>query len=92
LRLEVNAPDRTVALVYGNPVDAEAIVPLGMDGEIWHLRIGVGSATVVSRDHEPPRYPYMRLTKDLKGVPGYLSPKWEQWFDPRKPVPPLQRQ
>ena len=29
-----------------------------------------------------PRFPSLDLTVDLAGVPGYLAPTWEQWFDP----------
>jgi hypothetical protein len=32
------------------------------------------------------RYLGLYLTLDLKGVPGYLAPTWEQWFDPERPV------
>ena len=27
------------------------------------------------------------MTLELKGVPGYLAPTWEQWFDPDAPRP-----
>ena len=67
-------------------------VPPGLDGKIWYLRPDVGSAThMVTTGGVPYRYLEMRLTVELKGVPGYLAPTWEQWFDPAKPRPALQR-
>jgi len=37
---------------------------------------------------EHARYPEdSPLTLELKGVPGYLAPTWEQWFNPNDPRP-----
>jgi len=92
MHLEVNAPDRTVALVYGNEGGQTVKVPDGLDGRIWHLRPNVGSATrMITRRREGGRYPDLQFTLELEGVPGYLAPSWEQWFHPEDPKHPLER-
>jgi hypothetical protein len=78
--------------VYGNRGEQRVEVPPGLDGKIWHLRMGPAGANVISRHHQPPRYPYPNVVLDLKGVPGYLAPTWEQWFDPQNPTPALERE
>ncbi len=88
---EVNAPDRTMAMVYGREADLEVDVPAGLDGKIWHVRVNIGSRTVFDSRLSSPRFPSMRVTLDLEGVPGLLAPTWEQWFDPADPRPPLRR-
>ena len=92
VHLEINPPDRTVAMVYGRQGESTIDVPAGLEGKIWHIRADVGSASRMVTESGP-RYRYLGiyLTLDLKGVPGYLAPTWEQWFDPNKPTPPLQR-
>ena len=92
MHFEVNAPDRTLALFYANAGSAIIGVPPGLDGKIWHLRPDIGSATRMPTSGGPEcRYQEMRLTVDMKGVPGYLAPTWEQWFDPTLPVPSVSR-
>ncbi len=60
--------------------------------KIWHIRPSVGSATrmptIARSDH---RYQDIILTLELKGVPPYLAPTWEQWFDPENPRPAGER-
>lgn len=92
LLLEVNAPDRTVEMMYGRKGELTVAVPPGLDGKIWHLRVDIGSGSVMVTDGGPEsRYLGIYSTLDLKGVPGLLSPTWEQWFDPAKPVPAMKR-
>jgi hypothetical protein len=87
MNLEINAPDRTVALIYDREGEKTVRVPTGLDGKIWHIRADIGSATVMQTPGGPDtRYLGLYLTLDLKGVPGYLAPTWEQWFDPERPV------
>ena len=33
----------------------------------------------------------LSLTVEVKGVPGFFAPTWEQWFDPSNPQPPDRR-
>ena len=92
MNLEINAPDRTVAVIYDRQGEKTITVPPGLDGKIWHLRPDIGSATTMpNMPGEPTRYLHLYLTLDLKGVPGYLAPTWEQWFDPQNPVAPQER-
>lgn len=92
MHLEVCAPDRTMALIYNRTGESIIRVPAGLDGKIWHLRPDVGSATrMITKDGPNYRYQEMRLMVELKGVPGCLAPTWEQWFDPVKPVPAVDR-
>ena len=92
MNLEINAPDRTLAVIYDRAGEKTVTVPAGLDGKIWHLRGDIGSATVMKTPGGPDtRFLGLYLTLDLKGVPGYLSPTWEQWFDPNKPVAPVVR-
>ncbi|MFO7870443.1 MAG: hypothetical protein R6V03_03310 [Kiritimatiellia bacterium] len=86
-RVEVWAPDRCVSLIYDNEATESVEVPEGLDGKIWYLRTDVGSASRFVTDRGPEyRYAGIYLNIDLKGVPGYLSPTWEQWFDPENPA------
>lgn len=92
LLLEVNAPDRTVEMMYGRKGELTVAVPTGLDGKIWHLRVDIGSGTVMVTDGGPEsRYLGIYTTLELKGVPGLLAPTWEQWFDPVKPAPGMTR-
>jgi hypothetical protein len=92
LLLEVNAPDRTVEMMYGRKGDLAVAVPPGLDGKIWHLRVDIGSGTVMVTDGgQQSRYLGIYATLDVKGVPGLLAPTWEQWFDPEHPVPAMER-
>jgi hypothetical protein len=54
--------------------------------------VDIGSGTVMVTDGGPQsRYLGLYTTLELKGVPGLLSPTWEQWFDPARPVPAMER-
>jgi hypothetical protein len=88
LALEVHAPDRLIAPAYirgGKPQLLDIDVPAGLDGKIWFLRLEVGSTTRFITD-DPANPHQTRIDADitLTGVPGYLAPTWEQWFDPLK--------
>lgn len=91
LDLQVCSPDRVVRAMYDNARELTVPVPPGMDGKIWHVRMDVGSASRIVTADANPRYPSINVTLDLKGVPGYLSPTWEQWFDPENPRRPYER-
>ncbi len=92
VKLEICAPDRVPAMVYGRSGQQTVTVPAGLDGKIWHLRPSVGSATRMITEKGPNyRYQDLPLTIDLQGVPGCLSPTWEQWFDPKAPKRPANR-
>jgi hypothetical protein len=95
LSAEVHAPDRLMEHLYvrgGQPTGARAPlprrqavveVPRGLDGKIWFLRLSVGSATrFLSDDVRKPRRVRIDADIELRGVPGYLAPTWEQWFQP----------
>lgn len=91
-RVEVWAPDRCVELIYDNEATRTVEVPDGLDGRMWCLRTDVGSASrFVTAKGPEYRFQGHYLTIDLKGVPGYLAPTWEQWFDPTEPVAPPAR-
>ncbi len=85
MRLEVGAPDRVVAMIFGNKGKLTVKVPAGMAGKIWHVRLDFGGATRFISRLPGPRFPSMNISLALKGVPGYLAPTWEQWFDPKNP-------
>ena len=92
IELRINAPDRTVGMIYGNAGTQTVTVPDGLDGTIWHVRPAVGPATrMVTTAPEGGRYQEINLSLTLDGVPPYLSPTWEQWFDPEDPRRPHQR-
>jgi hypothetical protein len=86
LAIEVHAPDRLIEPAYvrgGQPRTLAIEVPKGLDGMIWFLRTDVGSSTrFLSRDAARPRHTRIDADITLRGVPGYLAPTWEQWFDP----------
>ena len=86
LRVEVHAPNRLVDELYvkgGRRQDAEIEVPPALAGLIWFLRIEPGAATRFVAGRGDPRQVNIDADIDLEGVPGYLAPTWEQWFDPR---------
>jgi len=89
LAAEVHAPDRLVESLTvrgGSPRSARIDVPRGLDGTVWFLRLEVGSATrFVSEDVRKPTRVRIDATIELSGVPGYLAPTWEQWFEPPAP-------
>lgn len=91
MHLQVNAPDRTMAMIYDRAGEKAVSVPPGLDGKVWHVRLDLGgSTTFVSRGPRP-RFPSLDVTLDLKGASAYLAPTWEQWFDPTGPATPHQR-
>ncbi len=89
--LEVNTPDRTMAIAYGNSSELTIDVPPGMAGKIWHLRFDWGSSSRPFGQLPNPRFPAMRINLELEGVPAFISPTWEQWFDPDDPKRPMDR-
>jgi len=92
IELRINAPDRTVGMIYGNAGAQTVTVPEGLDGKIWHVRPAVGQSTrMVTTDAEGGRYQEINLSLTLDGVPPYLAPTWEQWFDPADPRTPHRR-
>ncbi|MFW6133606.1 MAG: hypothetical protein ACOC8F_06885, partial [Planctomycetota bacterium] len=82
LSLEINAPDRRMAVIYGRKGVRRVEVPPGTDGQIWHIRADVGDATRYLPPEGRARFLTIPFDLDLRGVPGYLAPTWEQWFDP----------
>ena len=86
LHAEIHAPDRMMDILYargGRPEQATIDVPRGLDGKIWFIRTEVGSRTrFVSDNINNPKH--VRIDTDIRltGVPPYLAPTWEQWFDP----------
>jgi hypothetical protein len=91
VHMKVNAPDRTMAVIYDRQAERKVRVPEGLSGKIWHVRLDFGSATRFDSRLPRPRFPSLKLTLDFRGVPPYLAPTWEQWFDPERPVGPYER-
>jgi hypothetical protein len=91
LDLRVCAADRVVGVIYANAGQLHVAVPEGLDGKMWFVRPDVGSASRMATTGDSPRYLDIDMTLELRGVPGYLAPTWEQWFDPRRPCMPLER-
>jgi len=89
LLFEVHAPDRLMEPVHvrgGNRKTLEVRVPPGEDGKTWFFRTEVGSPTrFTSRAGEAPQNTRIAVDVTLTGVPGFLAPTWEQWFDPEAP-------
>lgn len=75
--------DRATRLARGGRrSEIEIDVPDGLDGTIRFLRLSVGSATrFLSEDIRAPKHVRINADLELRGVPGYLSPTWEQWFE-----------
>ncbi|MFW6133578.1 MAG: hypothetical protein ACOC8F_06740, partial [Planctomycetota bacterium] len=84
LSIDVCAPDRRVARLWGRRCGQRVKVPPGTDGTIWHLRVDVGDTTEYIPTGERPRFTTIPFDLDLKGVRPYLAPTWEQWFDPAR--------
>jgi len=86
LSLEVHAPDRLIEPVYvrgGHPRTVTVEVPPGADDRVWFLRTEVGSPTrFLVAEGDPAQHTRIDVDITLRGVPGYLAPTWEQWFDP----------
>ena len=88
LQMEVCAPDRVQALLYARQGEQAITVPKGLAGKIWYLRPSIGSATrMITKTGPNCRFQDLSFTLELKGVPAFLSPTWEQWFDPSEPRP-----
>lgn len=88
LLAEIHAPDRMADQLYVRGSAAQNVilpVPEGLDGKIWFLRTEVGSATRFVSEAPGSASSRVRINADvtLYGVPGYLAPTWEQWFDPK---------
>ena len=86
LRLEVHAPDRMMeemSVRGGAAREMVVIVPPNLAGRSWFLRTEIGSATRFVTTNGQPRQLTIDADLELRGVPGYLAPTWEQGFDPR---------
>ena len=73
----MHGPDRMVQVSFAYGGDARDIpiaVSERLDGRIWFLRLSVASATRFLGQGNDNRRSVRRG--------GYLSPSWEQWFDP----------
>ena len=58
-------------------------VPQGLDGKVWFLKLSVGSATrLLGQGAHNRRTVQIDPDIELHGVPGYIAPTWEQWFNP----------
>lgn len=84
LSVEINSPDRRVAKLYGKQGTRRIKVPSGTDNRIWHLRVDVGDASEYGPKPGRARFPTIAFDLDLHGIPPYLAPTWEQWFNPRQ--------
>jgi hypothetical protein len=87
LRVEVHAPDRLLEeLAVRGGAKREIVVPVEpqLAGRIWFIRTEIGSATRFVSGKGSPTQVNIEADLDLYGVPGYLAPTWEQWFDPEK--------
>ena len=86
LQVEINAPDRIVQVLYaqgGAPREVKVPVPEGLGGKVWFLRLSAGSSTrLLDQGAGNRRTVQIDPDVELHGVPGYLAPTWEQWFDP----------
>ena len=92
VKLSVSAPDRIMTIIHGNKGNQRIDVPKGLSGKIWHVRLEVGQATrMVTRKATGGRFQEINLRLILKGVPPYIAPSWEQWFNPEDPRLPHQR-
>jgi len=90
LRVEVQSPDRIeeeFAVRGGARRELIVEVPSRARDCLWFLRVEVGSATRILSGPATPRQVTIEADIELHGVPGFLAPTWEQWFDPRSHVP-----
>ncbi len=87
LHVEVHGPDRLVQVLYahgGAPQRVGVPVPEGLDGKVWFLKLSVGSATrLLGQGAQNRRTVQIDPDIELHGVPGYIAPTWEQWFNPQ---------
>ena len=85
LRIEVHAPDRIreeLAVRGGARRELAVTVAPHLAERIWFVRTEIGSATRFTSGKGNPGRVTINADLDLHGVPGYLAPTWEQWFDP----------
>ena len=86
LQVEINAPDRIVQILYaqgGDPHEVRVSVPNGLAGKVWFLKLSAGSSTrLLGQGAQNRRTVQVDPDIELLGVPGYLAPTWEQWFNP----------
>ena len=86
LHVEVHGPDRIAQVLYahgGAPQEVRVPVPQGLDGKVWFLKLSVGSATrLLGQGAHNRRTVQIDPDIELHGVPGYIAPTWEQWFNP----------
>lgn len=85
IEAHINAPDRTMAMVFGQSGAAIIDVPPGLDDCIWHLRLDIAGSTQFLPDGDGGEYLDVEADIQLKGVEPYLSPTWSQWFKPASP-------
>jgi len=91
IHMQVCAPNMAVDRLYGNNGETTIEVPEGLDGKIWYIRPKIGEASRITQDGPPFRYQQSPMTVEIKGVPPYFAPTWEQWFHPEHPEKPLER-
>lgn len=86
LHVEVHGPDRIAQVLYaygGAPQEVRVPVPQGLDGKVWFLKLSVGSATrLLEQGAQNRRTVQIDPDIELHGVPGYIAPTYEQWFNP----------
>ena len=80
----VESGDRIMAATVANKGEFTIDVPETLDGTIWNFRCNWGGPSVFKLDPTRPRFPSMNLTVGLSGVPPYLAPTREQYFNPEK--------
>ena len=88
LRIEVQAPDRIqeeLSVRGGARQEITVKVKPSLADRIWFLRTEVGSASRFPSGAGDPRQLNINVDFELHGVPGFLAPTWEQWFDPTQP-------
>ena len=78
----VESGDRIMAATVANKGTFTIDVPETLDGTIWNFRCNWGGPSVFRLDPSRPRFPSMNLTVGLWGVPPYLAPTREQYFNP----------
>ena len=90
LHVEVHAPDRIMQLLYaegGESREVHVSVPQGLANRVWFLKLAVGSSTrLLGQGADNPRTVQVDPDIQLFGVPGYVAPTWEQWFNPDERV------
>ena len=85
LRVEIHAPNRLVDELYakgGARQEVVVDVPPRLSGLIWFLRTELGGSTRFVSGKGNPRHLTIEADIELHGVPGFLAPTWEQWFNP----------